>query len=106
AIRVDWCGEHGDRARGRGGALALGAVGQELRIALVQARDRVAEVVGGELLFASMSTLRVDLDQYDPLSGVGADIKASAYEAGRRSRHAEQRERVAEGRQRLVSAPR
>ncbi len=64
-----------DRARRRRGAGARGAVGEELGVALVQPRDGVAQLVGGEDLGPPASPLRVDLDQDDLLALVGADIE-------------------------------
>ena len=96
-------GHRRDRARRRRGARALGAVGEELGVALVQAGDGVAQPVGGEDLGPPASPLRVDLDQDDaprsrrrrrrafPPAHPLADIDTPA-----------QRERVAEGRERLV----
>ena len=57
-----------DRARRRRGAGALGAFGEQLGVALVEAGDGVAEAVGGEDLGPPASSLGVDLDQDDLLS--------------------------------------
>src|SRR5262249_36494685 len=53
--------DHPDRARDRRGALALGAVGQHFCKALVQARDRIAEMVDGEVIGACQPATRVDI---------------------------------------------
>ena len=63
AIEVERSQQRRDRARRRRGAGARGAVGEELGVALVQARDGVAEAVGGEDLGAPAPALRVDLEQ-------------------------------------------
>ena len=91
-----------DRARRRRGAGAFGSVGEELGVALVESGDGVAQLVGGEVLGPPASPLRVDLDQMDLLSLVCADIKRPADKPARRRRRAAQRERVAEGCERLV----
>ncbi len=48
AIEVERSQQRRDRARRRRGAVALGAVGEELGVALVQPGDGVAQPVGGE----------------------------------------------------------
>ena len=50
AIEVERSDHRRDRARRRRGAGALGAVGEQLGVALVEAGDGVAEAVGGEEL--------------------------------------------------------
>src|SRR5439155_23361696 len=95
-----------DRARRRRGAGACGAVGEEMGVAYVQAGERAAQAVRGEGLGPPASPPRVALDQNELLSLVGTDIEVPTGVPAGRDRRAEQRERVAEGRQRLVSAPR
>ena len=83
AIEVDRSQHRRDRARRRRGAGARGAVGEEVGVALVQPDDGVAQPVGGEALDPPASSLRVDLDQSDSLSLVGADIELPAGEPAR-----------------------
>ena len=52
-----------DRTRRHRARRARGAVRKELGVALVQARDGVAQSVGGEHLGPPLSSARVDLDQ-------------------------------------------
>ena len=106
AIGVERSQHCRDRARRRRGAGARGAVGEKVGVALIQAGDAVAQPVAGEELGPLHVSLRVDLGQDDFLFLVGADIDRRAGYPARRQREAEERERVAEGRQRLVSEPR
>jgi len=59
-------------------ACALGAVGGEVGVALVQSGDGVAQPVLGEDLRPPASPLHVGLDQDDFLVFVGADIELAA----------------------------
>ena len=63
------------RSRRRRRARALGPVGQQLGVALVQADDGVAQMLGGEALVPPPLPLGVDLEQSDYLSLVGANIE-------------------------------
>ena len=81
----------------RRGAGALGAVGEQLGIALVQPGDGVAQVVVGEDLEPLASPLRIDLDQHHVIELVRAGIERSAGGPARRHGQAAERERVAQG---------
>jgi hypothetical protein len=90
-----------DRTRCRYGADTLRAVGQEVGVALVEADDGVAQPVGGEELRPRAPSSRVDLDQEKAWCLEGADVEPSNGRAGGRCPVGEERERIAEGRQRL-----
>ena len=78
ALEVERRHVGGDRARRRRGARACRAVGEQLGVALVQARDGVAQVIVRELLGAPASPVRVDLDQYEVLVRHGPTSKRRA----------------------------
>jgi hypothetical protein len=65
--------------------------------------SRVAEPIGGEDFAPPAPSLRVDLDHFESLRLVSADVEPPAGQRARRPRHAAQREPVAEGSQRLVA---
>src|SRR5262249_59912627 len=90
----------GDRPRDAGAARALGAFGEELRIALVQANDRVAEAVRGEGFDPPAQPLCVEFRELQLLDLVGTDVERVAAEPGGSEGEAAQRERVPERRQR------
>ena len=90
------------RTRRSRGAVACGAVGQELGVALVQPRNGIAQSIGGEELAAPASPLRVDLGQGDFFQLHGTDVEVAAGERAERHDPAAQSERVAEGRELFV----
>src|SRR5262250_3532539 len=89
--------ERRDQTRRRRGALALGAVGEELGVALVQTRDGVAQAVGSEVFAAPPPSLLVDLEKREDLDLVGADVELLAGCPARRNPLVVERERVTEG---------
>ena len=102
AIEVERSLHSHDRLRRCRGAGTRGAVGEEIGVPFVQPRDGVAQPVDGEDLGPRPSSLGVDLDQSDPLALVGADIERRAGKPARGHPQVEQRERIAEGRERLL----
>src|SRR5262249_30887244 len=101
AIEVGLPEEGRDRARRCRGAVARGALGEQLGVALVEADDGVAKAVGGEDLAPRAASLSVDLDQLDGLALKGADVPRSAAGFARRHPLPGERERVAERRESL-----
>src|SRR5262249_17944972 len=97
-----WADGRRDRSRHRGGAGTRGAVWQEVGIAVVEPDDGIAHAVGGERLPPSPSPVRIDLDQVQLLSLVGADVERPAGEPARGRPQAAQRERRAERGERLL----
>ena len=95
-----------DRARGRRGAGALGALGEQLGVALVQPHDGVGEAVGGEELAPTEAPAFVGLDDADRLSLTGGDVEASPARRFGRPPAARQGERLAERREVFVSETR
>jgi len=94
------------RACGRRSAGALGAVGEELGVALVEPDDGVAQPFDREDLAPAAPPLRVDLGQLDVRLLVGADIETPAGKPAGGYEDPTQSQRVAEGRQWLVPAGR
>src|SRR5262249_28625957 len=102
AIGMEWAVDgRRDRTCRRRGAVARGPGGEQLGVALVQPHDRVAQPVGGEPLHPPASSVRIHLDHDEYVRLVGADIELPTREPARRPRQAAERERGAEGGERL-----
>ena len=72
-----------DGTRRRRGASALGAVGEELGVALVEARDGVAEAIGGEDLEPPHQRFPIDLEEVEGFPLVGGDVEGRAGDTAR-----------------------
>src|SRR5262249_10514298 len=72
-----------DRAGGRGDAPPLGAVWEQLGVALVQADDGVAQPVGGEVLGPPAAPGWVDLDESNDLSVIWTHVELHTDRAAR-----------------------
>ncbi len=59
--------------------IALGAVGQQLRVALVETRDGRRRAIGGEDLRAAAETVFIDLEELERLVLVCADVVAASW---------------------------
>jgi hypothetical protein len=99
AVRVFAQHSHGASDRRR--SLALGAGGQVLGIALVQAHDGIAQVVERKDLAAPQPPLVVHLDEVEDRPLERSDVDVLEAEAARGDPEAPQSERVAERRERL-----
>src|SRR5262245_36990744 len=90
-----------DRSRRPRGTIARGPGGDDFGVAFVEPGDGLAQAVAAEDLGAPASSVRVDFDQHDPLSRVGADVELRAREPTRRKRLPAEREGVTQGREYL-----